>query len=29
MLEKNNYFSKGKWEGTWQLNKTWGKETDT
>ena len=28
MLEKN-YLSKGKWEGTYLLNQTWGKETDT
>ena len=29
MLEKKNYFSKGKWEGTCLLNQTWRKETDT
>ena len=29
MLEKKNYLSKGKWEGTCLLNQTWGKETDT
>ena len=29
MLEKKNYLSKVKWEGTCLLNQTWGKETDT
>ena len=29
MLEKKNYLSKGKWEGTRLLNQTRGKETDT
>ena len=29
MLEKKNYLSKGKWEGTCLLNQTWGKETDS
>ena len=29
MLERKNYLSKGKWEGTCLLNQTWGRETDT
>ena len=29
MLEKKNYLSKGKSEGTSLLNQTWGTETDT
>ena len=28
MLEKKNYLSKGKWEGTCLLNQTWRQETD-